>query len=189
MSTSTTVTEMLTAWRNGDETARDALIEIVYDELHRLAKIYLRRERADHTLQPTALVHEAYLKLVDTASVNFQNRAHFIGVAAETMRHILVDYARARLRDKRGGKQFRLSITTADKFIKETDVDLVDLDEALKRLAKIDAQKCKIVELRFFGGLTIEETALALDVSHATVERGWRLAKAWLRRELGKDEF
>ncbi len=185
MSAASNVTILPTARRGGDEHARDFLIEIVYDELRRLAGIYLRRERPEHTLQPTELINETYLKLVSSRENDFQNRAHFVGTAANAMRQILVDHARAGYRDKRGGKrQYRLSITTADKFIKESDVDLIELDDALKRLTAVDKQKSRIVELKFFCGLTIEETAAALDVSHATVERGWRFAKAWLRREL-----
>jgi RNA polymerase sigma-70 factor (ECF subfamily) len=184
---SSIVTELLDAWKNGDQSARDKFIESVYGELHRLAESYLRGERDNHTLQPTALVNEAYLKLFSGQSNNWENREHFIGVAAGIMRHVLVDYARARQADKRGGNFFPISLSSADKFLSNNQVDLIELDDVLKRLAEIDELKSRIVELKFFGGLTIEETAHALDISQTTVERGWRMAKAWLRRELGQD--
>jgi RNA polymerase sigma factor (TIGR02999 family) len=163
------------------------MMPLVYDELRRLARHYLSRERADHTLQATALVHEAFLRLVDQTQVTWQNRAHFFGIAAQMMRRILVNHAEAHKAEKRGGHARKLALADAVSFADEREVDLVALDDALKTLEKIDPQKCRIVELRFFGGLTIEETAEAMGVSDATVERNWRLAKAWLRRELSKE--
>ncbi len=165
---------------NGNETAVNALLPVIYDELKRLASNYLRRERINHTLQPTALVHEAYLKLIDQTRANWQNRAHFFGVAAQLMRRILVDHARVHKADKRGGEFQKFSLDeNIDKAVEISD-ELISLDDALKELAKFDAQKAKIVELRFFGGLTFEETAEVLGVSVITVKRHWRLTKAWL---------
>lgn len=165
---------------NGNETAVNALLPVIYDELKRLASNYLRRERINHTLQPTALVHEAYLKLIDQTRANWQNRAHFFGVAAQLMRRILVDHARGHNADKRGGEFQKFSLDeNIDKAI-EISNELISLDDALKELAKFDAQKAKIVELRFFGGLTFEETAEVLGISVITVKRHWRLTKAWL---------
>lgn len=179
------VTQMLVDWSNGDQSALDKLMPVVYDELRRLASNYLRRERAGHTLQPTALVNEAYLRLVDQRKARWQNRAQFFGVAAQLMRRILVDHARVRQAQKRGGSdQQQLSLSYADRIAKKPDVDLLALHEALNELTLIDEQQARIVELRFFGGLTIEETAEVLGISHATVERDWTLARAWLRREL-----
>ncbi len=179
------VTQLLVDWSNGDQAALDKLMPVVYDELRRLAGNYLRRERPDHTLQPTALVNEAYLKLVDQRKARWQNRAQFFGVAAQLMRRILVDHARVRQAQKRGGSdQQQLSLSYADRVAEKPDVDLLALHEALNQLALIDPQQARIVELRFFGGLTIEETAEILGISHATVERDWTLSRAWLRREL-----
>jgi RNA polymerase sigma-70 factor, ECF subfamily len=179
------VTQLLVDWSNGDQSALDKLMPVVYDELRRLAGNYLRRERAGHTLQPTALVNEAYLKLVDQRHARWQNRAQFFGVAAQLMRRILVDHARVRQAQKRGGSDHQqLSLSHADRVAEKPGVDLLALHEALNDLAKIDEQQSRIVELRFFGGLTIEETAEVLEISHATVERDWTLARAWLRREL-----
>lgn len=179
------VTQLLVDWSNGDQSALDKLMPVVYDELRRLASNYLRRERAGHTLQPTALVNEAYLKLVDQRKARWHNRAQFFGVAAQLMRRILVDHARVRQAQKRGGSdQQQLSLSQADRIAEKPDIDLLALHEALNDLALIDEQQARIVELRFFGGLTIEETAEVLDISHATVERDWTLARAWLRREL-----
>ncbi|MBV9958465.1 MAG: sigma-70 family RNA polymerase sigma factor [Acidobacteria bacterium] len=180
------MTQLLEKWAGGDRAALDALMPLVYDELRRLAGGYLRRERSDHTLQPTALVNEAYLQLVDQHQSRWQNRAQFIGVAAQMMRRILVDHARAHLAEKRGGGQFTVALSEADRFGGRPDADLLAIHEALNRLAAIDPQQSRIVELRFFGGLTIEETAEVLKVSHATVERDWKMARAWLRRELDK---
>jgi RNA polymerase sigma-70 factor, ECF subfamily len=180
------VTQLLVEWSNGDEQARNRLIPLVYDELHRLADYYLRRERRDHTLQPTALVHEAYLRLVDQTRVHWHNRAHFFGVAANVMRQILVNHALSHQAAKRGGTACKLSLDEAAASYKEPDVDLVALDEALTRLAALDPQQARIVELRFFGGLTIEETAEVLQISAATVKREWSMAKAWLHCALAQ---
>ncbi len=180
------ITQLLRDWNRGDTSALDRLMPLVYSELRRLAKAYLHRERADHTLQPTALVHEAYLRLVDSANVTWQNRAHFFGIAARVMRQTLVNHALARRAEKRGGLANKLSLDEAIRFSDEREVDLVALDEALKELEKIDAQKARIIELRFFGGLSIAETAEVLNVSHATVERHWKIARLWLKRELSK---
>jgi RNA polymerase sigma factor (TIGR02999 family) len=160
---------------------------LVYNELRRLADHYLRQERQDHTLQPTALVHEAYLKLIDQTRVDWQNRAHFFGVAAQVMRRILVDHARRHRASKRGGFQQKLTLDEAIDYSQSRDVDLVALDDALNALARLDARQSRIVELRFFGGLTIEETAEALDISPATVKVDWSMAKAWLRREISRE--
>lgn len=146
---------------------------------------YLRRERRDHSLQPTALVHEAYVRLVDQETANWQNRAQFFGMAAKLMRNILVDYARERMAAKRGGEQIRVSLGRANRVGKKSDVDIVALNDALNELAVEKPEHARIVELRFFGGLTIEETASAMNLSHATVERNWSFARAWLRREIG----
>jgi RNA polymerase sigma factor (TIGR02999 family) len=179
------VTQLLLEWGAGDRDALDRLLPVVFDELRRLAGAYLRRERADHTLQPTALVNEAYLRLVDQRNVGWQNRAQFFGIAANLMRQILVDHARRRDAEKRGGSnRQRLSLTQAERIAREQEVDVLALDEAMERLAAFDPQQARIVELKFFAGLTIEETAEVLGVSHATVEREWKLARAWLRREL-----
>lgn len=183
--TSSNVTQLLAAWGEGDQNARDELIPLVYAELHRVAQNYLRRERRGHTLQSSALVHEAFLRLVDQR-VAWRNRAHFFGIAAQMMRRILVDYARSRGNEKHGGDQLHLELDEALDAAAERDAELVALDDALNSLAEIDPQQSRIIELRYFGGLTIEETAEALDISDTTVEREWRLARAWLRRELSK---
>lgn len=177
------VTRLLVRWSEGDQRAFDELLPIVYDALRRLAGSYLRRERAGHSLEATALVHEVYLRLVDQKNADWKNRAQFFGVAAQTMRRILVDHARAQHAAKRGGAVPRLSLSFADRAIPK-DMDLIALDDALNALAAFDEQQSRIVELRFFGGLTIEETAEVLSVSHATIKRDWTLAKAWLRREI-----
>jgi RNA polymerase sigma factor (TIGR02999 family) len=179
------ITQLLIDWGKGDQAALERLMPLVYSELRRLAGNYLRRERAEHTLQPTALVNEAYLKLVDQRDARWQNRAHFFGIAAQLMRRILVDHARQRQAVKRGGvDQQRLSITSAEAVVKQPEIDLLALNEALDELAQMDPQQSRIVELKFFGGLSIEETAEVLGISHATVERDWKLARAWLRRQL-----
>ena len=179
------ITQLLLDWSNGDQKALDKLMPLVYSELRRLAGNYLRRERPGHTLQPTALVNEAYLKLVDQKGARWQNRAQFFGVAAQLMRRILVDHARVHHADKRGGPdQQRLSITSAEQLVQQPTVDLLALHEALEELATLDTQQERIVELRFFGGLSIEETAQVLGIGHATVERDWKMARAWLRRKL-----
>jgi RNA polymerase sigma factor (TIGR02999 family) len=177
-----TVTQLLVEWNQDDQAALDALLPLVYDELRHLARSYLRRERPDHTLQATALVHEAYLRLIDQRDVTWQNRAHFFGIAAEMMRRILVNHALARQASKRGGPQQKLALDEAVSFAAEREVDLVALDEALQELATFDPRQCQIVELRFFGGLSIEETGEVLGLSPATVKREWGVAKLWLRR-------
>ncbi|MGH9801738.1 MAG: sigma-70 family RNA polymerase sigma factor [Blastocatellia bacterium] len=181
------VTQLLVAWNNGDEAARDELLPLVYQELHRLAGRYLGRERTGHTLQATALVHEAYLRLVNQQEVNWQNRAHFFGVSAQIMRRILVDHARSRQMAKRGGDARQVDLEEALMVSDERAADVVALDDALKALAEFDERKCRMVELRFFGGLSIEETAEVLGVSPGTVMRDWTLAKAWLQREIEKE--
>src|SRR5882672_7877981 len=185
MQTPVGITQLLIRWNNGDQAALEKLMPLVYSELRRLASNYLRKERQGHTLQPTALVNEAYLKLVDQRSARWQNRAQFYGVAAQLMRRILVDHARQHQAAKRGGsKQQRLSITSAERLVKQPELDLLALHEALEELATLDPQQERIVELRFFGGLSIEETAEVLGIGHATVERDWKMARAWLRRKL-----
>ena len=180
------VTQLLVGWSEGDKAALDQLVPIVYDELRRQAARYLRREQVGHTLQTTALIHEAYLRLVDQKRVRWQNRAHFFGIAAQLMRRILVDHARTKKRLKRGGSDVRVSMSDATALSKGQDLDVVGLDEALTRLEKIDEQQGKIVELRFFSGLTVEETAEVLGISSGTVKRDWSMAKAWLHRELSE---
>lgn len=178
------VTALLNDWSKGDQEALNKLMPLVYDELHRLASHYLRRERPGHTLQTTALVHEAYLKLVDQKSANWQNRLQFFSAAANVMRHVLVDYARRRKAFKRGGDYCRLSIDKAIISSEEKDADLLDLNEALNSLAAMDLQQSRVVELRVFGGLTVEETAEALGISPRTVKREWSMARAWLHRQI-----
>lgn len=179
------VTELLIDWGKGDQAALEKLMPLVYNELRRLASNYLRRERASHTLQPTALVNEAYLKLIDQRNAQWQNRAHFFGISAQLMRRILVDHARQHQAVKRGGSnQQRLSITSAEEIAQQPAVDLLALNEALDELTLMDPQQSQIVELKFFGGLSIDETAEVLGISHATVERDWKMARAWLRRQL-----
>ena len=171
-------------WGDGDREALDALTPLVYDELRKLAGRYLRRERPDHTLSSTALVHEAYMKLIDQRNVHWQNRNQFFGLASEMIRRILVDHARARLTAKRGGQVYKIALDEAVAAPEEKDLDLVSLDDALKSLAETDVQQSRIVELRYFGGLTIEQTAEVLGISPATVKRDWVVAKAWLKREI-----
>jgi len=185
MRTPESITQLLVNWSHGDQKALDKLMPLVYSELRRLAGNYLRRERQGHTLQPTALVNEAYLKLIDQKNAKWQNRAQFYGVAAQLMRRILVDHARQHQAAKRGGSdQQRLSITSAGQLAEKPDIDLLALHEALEELKAFDSQQERIVELRFFGGLSIEETAEVLSIGHATVERDWKMARAWLRRKL-----
>lgn len=179
------VTTLLENWSNGDPQALERLMPLVYDELRRLARSYLRTQRQNHTLQPTALVHEAYVRLIDQKSVSLHNRAQFFGLAAKAMRSILVDHARRNNAAKRGGSQYKLSLSAADRLCHKPNVDLVALDDALNALSVIKPEHSRVVELRFFGGLTIEETAEVLGASHATVERRWTFARSWLRRELG----
>ena len=180
------ITELLLAWNAGDDEALARLIPLVQDELRRLAHSYMARERSGHTLQTTALVNEAYLRLVDSSRVRWQNRAHFFAVSAQLMRRILVDVARARQTDKRGGQQIHVSLDDAMDLPEQRSPDLVALDDALKTLAAFDERKSRVVELRFFGGLSVEETAEVLNVSPVTVMRDWGIAKAWLLRELDK---
>jgi RNA polymerase sigma factor (TIGR02999 family) len=174
------VTELLQAWSAGDVGARDRLMPLVYDELRRRAAAYLRRERPGHTLQPTALVHEAYLRLVDQRRVAWRNRAQFFGVAAAMMRRILVDHARANRSAKRSGMLSQVPLDPAIAVTQPVDVDVLDLDAALERLAAFDARKSRIAELRFFGGLSLKEVGDVLNLSLATVERDWQVARAWL---------
>jgi RNA polymerase sigma factor (TIGR02999 family) len=178
------VSKLLLNWGQGDQGAREALIPLVYDELRRLARRYLRRERPDHTLQSAALVNEAYLRLIRQDQPQWQNRAHFFGVAAQLMRHILVDHARNRAAAKRGAGAPRLTLDPDVALPQTRDVDLVALDDALNQLAALDPQQSRLVELRFFGGLSIEETSVVLGVSPATVKREWATARAWLQREM-----
>ena len=181
------VTALLLAWNKGDETALAKLTPLVYQELHRLARAYMGRERAGHTLQTTALVNEAYLRLIDSSRVRWQNRAHFFAISAQLMRRILVDFARSRNYQKRGGEMPRVSFSEAFEVAEEQEADLVALDEALTALAKVDPRKSQVIELRFFGGLGVEETGEVLQVSADTVMRDWRLAKMWLLREISKE--
>jgi len=184
---SSEISLLLDQYRAGQTEALGKLMELVYDDLRRLAAWQLQTERFDHSLQPTALVHEAYLKLAGHNQVEWQNKAHFFALAAQVMRHILVDHARTKHRDKRGGAQASVALDEALKLSHPSEPNLVELDEALNTLAGQDARKSRIVELRYFGGLSIEETADVLGISPTTVRREWTLAKAWLRRELGKD--
>ncbi len=184
---SSEITQMLREWSDGKQEALDNLLPFVYDELHRQASRFLRKERQGHTFQTTALINEAYLKLIDRRDVNWESRTHFFAVAAQAMRRILVDYARAKYREKRGGDNIKLSLEEAMQVAaKEKGVDLIALDEALNKLAKWDEQQARVVELRYFSGLSLEETAKALRVSRATVARDWEAARAWLHRELTK---
>ncbi|MDX6611954.1 MAG: hypothetical protein QOD75_1140 [Blastocatellia bacterium] len=178
------VTGLLKKWSNGDQAALDELMPLVERELRRLAGAFLRRERPDHTLQPTALVNEAYLRLIDQRDPHWQNRAQFFAVAAQLMRRILVDHARAHSAAKRGGPGYKFSLSDAEQFGTNPDLEIVALHDVLERLAEIDPRQSQVVELRFFGGLTIEQAAEVMKVSHATVEREWTMARAWLRREL-----
>ncbi len=185
MAESNDVTLLLKKVTDGDETAPDKLLPLVYDELRKLARHYLENEREDHTLQATALVHEAYIRLVDWENVSWENRAHFFAVAAQVMRKILVDHARKTKAAKRGFGQ-KIALDDVVSFSPEREVDLISLDNALESLEKFDKIQTKIVELRFFGGLTIEETAHALKSSPMTVKREWTVAKAWLKREISR---
>jgi RNA polymerase sigma factor (TIGR02999 family) len=174
------VTELLQAWSEGNVAARDLLMPLVYDELRRRASAYLRRERPGHTLQPTALVHEAYLRLVDQRRVAWRNRAQFFGVAAEMMRRVLVDHARANKAAKRSGMLSRVTLDPDVAVTQPVDIDVLDLDAALARLATFDERKSRIAELRFFGGLSLKEAGEVLNISLSTVERDWQVARAWL---------
>ncbi|HTJ18462.1 MAG TPA: sigma-70 family RNA polymerase sigma factor [Steroidobacteraceae bacterium] len=196
------VTQLLAQWRDGDERAFAQLSALMYEELRQLAQRHLRRERSNHTIQKTALVNEAFVRLVGQQAVDWQSRAHFIGLASKLMRRVLVDYARARLADKRGGGAGLLSLdemttpeadeapdttpTALQHLDAHTQEEVSAIDQALVRLEQIDERQAQIVEMRYFGGLTVEQTAEAMDISEATVKREWTLARAWLRRELGK---
>ena len=186
MSTPSNVTQLLTAWSAGDTAALDELTPVIQLELHRLASRQMAGERPGHILQPTALVNEAYMRLVSWKEVQWQNRAHFFGTAAQIMRRVLVDMARKRGRDKRGGGQVHVSLSEAEQQPVAPPADLMALDEAMKALELVDARKSRVVELRYFGGLSLEEAALVLDVSVATVRRDWSFARAWLFRELSR---
>ncbi len=181
-------TRLLIDWSNGNREAAAGLMPLVYDELRRLARGYLQRERSDHTLQATGLVHEAYLQLVDQGTTTWQNRAHFFGVAAQLMRRILVDHARRHRRGKRGGALDKVEFDEALALSVSRDLNLIALDDALQDLAALNPQHSQIVELRFFGGMTIEEVAEVLDVSPRTVQREWRMARAWLRRQIFSED-
>ena len=180
-------TELLRAWSQGDESAREKLIPLLYGELHRLARRYMRQERPDHTLQATALVNEAYLRLIDVNRVEWRNRTHFLALAAEMMRRILIESARSRHRQKRGGGAIRVSIDELGELPEPQGCNLVALSDALSELAMFDARMSQVVELRFFGGLSVEETADVLNVSPETVTRDWKTAKAWLVREITQE--
>lgn len=180
------VTQLLRDWGNGDQSAADRLMPLVYDELRRLAHRYMRRERPGYTLQTSALVHEAYVRLVDQGQVQWESRAHFFGIAARLMRQILVDQARRRNFVKRGGGAIRVSVNEATTVVEEQSAKVMVLDDALKTLETIDPRKSRIVELRFFGGMSIEETAEALKLSPGTVMREWTFARAWLKKEIGE---
>jgi RNA polymerase sigma factor (TIGR02999 family) len=181
------ITRWLVAWSQGDQAALEKLMPLVYSELHRIARRYMERENPGHTLQTTALIHEAYLRLADQPQASWQNRAHFFGVAALVMRHILVDYARARSRMKQGGDVQHVSLEEAALVTREPAAELVALDDALTALAETDARKSRVVELKYFGGLSIEEAAEVLNVSPGTVMRDWSIAKAWLYRALKRE--
>ena len=178
------ISRLLAAWGSGDQAALDELTPLVYGELCRLAHHYMSRERPGHTLQTTALVDEAFMRLVDQKEAHWQNRTHFFGIAAQLMRRILVDHARSHAYAKRGGGARKVPLDEAAVLSPERGADLIALDDALKRLSEIDPRKCRVVELRYFGGLTVEETAEVLKVSPVTVKRDWSVAKAWLRREI-----
>ena len=185
-SSSSQVTELLVRWRGGDREALDSLLPIVYDELRRIARHYLQGERPGHTLQSTALVNEAYVRMVAQDFPQWQNRAHFFAVAAQLMRQILVDHARSHRASKRGGNVFKVALDEAAEQPLATDVDIVALDDALKNLAEMDPQQSKVVELKFFAGLSIDDTAEVLGISPSTVKRDWITARAWLYRELDR---
>jgi RNA polymerase sigma factor (TIGR02999 family) len=187
-SSSQQITHLLLAWGNGDQAALEQLMPLVYDELRRVAARHLRRQRPDHTLQTTALVNEAYLRLIDSSQVRWQNRAHFFAVSAQLMRRILVDFARSRNYQKRGGGAEQVSLDEALVVAPERSADLLALDEALTRLAELNPRQAQVVELRYFGGLSEEEAAEALKVSLRTIQRDWNLARLWLYRELSKGD-
>jgi RNA polymerase sigma factor (TIGR02999 family) len=187
MSTQSEITRLLADWSKGDQAALDKLLPLVYDELHRLARSYMRRERPDHTLQTTALVHEVYLRLVGQQNTRWQTRVHFFAAAAQVMRHILVDHARGRLRAKRGDGMAGVSLDDAAIISEERADALLAVNDALISLTALDPRKGRVFELRYFGGMSVDEAAEALQVSPATVARDWRMAKAWLRREIAPE--
>jgi RNA polymerase sigma-70 factor (ECF subfamily) len=182
------VTQILREWSGGDQRAPERLMPFVYDELRRLARAFLARERGGHTLQPTALVHEAYVRLVDQTRVDWQNRAHFYAIASRMMRRVLIDHARAHVTDKRGGAAIHLSLEDVQVSVEERAASLVALDEALARLALVDERKSRVVEMRFFGGMSDDEIAEVLGVTTRTVLRDWKKARLWLYRELSPDQ-
>jgi RNA polymerase sigma-70 factor, ECF subfamily len=188
MTQSNAATKLLLAWNGGDKSALDQMVPLVYDELHRLAAGYLANERRGHTLQPTALVHEAYLRLINQREVDWQNRAHFLGVAASVMRRIVINYARDRVAAKRGGVREQVSLSLVEAPGLAPEVEVMALEEALSRLTDHDPRKARVVELRFFGGLTMPEIAEILEISLATVEREWKFARAWLSAALDTNE-
>lgn len=183
------ITQLLVDWRNGDQEALNQLMPLVYEELRQMANYYMRNERKGHTLQTSALVNEAYLRLVDHENIQWQNRSHFFGLAAQAMRRILVDHARSRNYQKRGGGAEQVSLDEAATLAEDRAAELIALDDALQELAKFDQRKSRIVEMRYFGGLSGEEVAEALGISTATVSRDWETAKAWLLRELSRKEL
>jgi RNA polymerase sigma factor (TIGR02999 family) len=187
MTSPSEITDLLVRWGDGDQVALERLLPLVERELHRLAHAYMRREQLDHTLQTTALINETYLRLVDQSRVRWQNRAHFYGIAAQLMRRVLLNHARDKQRDKRGGGACKVSLSEVDMMSQERSVELLALDEALHKLSAIDARKSRVVELKYFGGLSVSETAEALKLSPATVARDWEMAKAWLARELSHE--
>jgi len=188
-SDSDNVTRLLLEWSDGNQQALEEMLPLIYDELRRLAHNFLYRERPGHTLQTTALVHEAYLKLIDQRDARWQNRAHFFAIAAQAMRRILIDSARQHIADKRGGGGQKLSLAEGATITPEPDSNLLALDEALNALAEIDAQQSRIIELRYFGGLTIEETAEVMKLSPATIKREWTMARAWLHQSLTNEKI
>ena len=183
---SSVVTQLLNNWREGDRKALDALLPLVYDELHRLAHFQLRKERPDHTLQSAALVHEAYLRLAGGTAPQWESRSHFFGIAAQLMRQILVDYARRHGAAKRGGSVCKVSLEDAMVAAKKIDLDVVALDDALQALEAIDARQARVVELRFFSGLSLDEISTVMEIASATVQRDWTAARAWLHREMSR---
>ena len=182
------ITRLLLAWGNGNTAALDELMPLVYDELRRIAKNYMRGQRGGHTLQTTALVNEAYLKLIDSSRVNWQNRTHFFAISAQLMRRVLVDFARAKRSLKRGGERIQITLDEKIEEPFEKETDLIELDEALQTLAEMNPRQSQIVELRYFGGLSEEEIAETLNISTRTVRRDWNVARAWLYRELSQNE-
>jgi RNA polymerase sigma factor (TIGR02999 family) len=185
MSSPTDITGLLVCWSNGEAAALETLLPLVERELHRLAHAYMRRENPDHTLQTTALINETFLRLIDQNRVKWQNRAHFYGIAAQLMRRVLLNHARDKQRDKRGGGAYKVSLSEVEMMSAERSIELIALDDALHKLSAIDERKSRVVELRYFGGLSVKEAAEVLKVSPVTVARDWDMAKAWLAREIG----